>query len=164
VSVLVCTDGSKGTWDAAQDPHELVAGPAERDAVASVVRRLRPDVVLGHDPWKRYRIHPDHREAGRLACESIVEARDPLFLRGDPSPPWRPSSLLLFEADEVDHLEPADERWLGVKLAALMEHRSQFRSTHGIDDPEDAAQVEAFRRRVAACTLPAERFHLVGDL
>ena len=25
---------------------------------------LQPDVVLGHDPWKRYRLHPDHRHAG----------------------------------------------------------------------------------------------------
>ena len=40
---------------------------------------LRPDVVLGHDPWKRYRLHPDHRHAGLLVCDGIVAARDPHF-------------------------------------------------------------------------------------
>ena len=29
-----------------------------------MIREVRPDVVLGHDPWKRYRLHPDHRHAG----------------------------------------------------------------------------------------------------
>ena len=43
------------------------------------IRTLRPDVVLGHDPWKRYRLHPDHRNAGLLVCDAIVAARDPHF-------------------------------------------------------------------------------------
>src|SRR5262245_6510006 len=89
VHLLVLTDGSKGTWDPARDPIELVGvrrqeqtdaaaalgvqrvhllglvdgeltnGRAERGAVCAVIRRVRPDVVLGHDPWKRYRLHPD---------------------------------------------------------------------------------------------------------
>jgi LmbE family N-acetylglucosaminyl deacetylase len=37
-----------------------------RSQVARVIRELRPQVVLGHDPWKRYRLHPDHRHAGLL--------------------------------------------------------------------------------------------------
>ena len=43
------------------------------------IRRLRPDVVLGHDPWKRYRLHPDHRNAGWLTVDGVVAARDPHF-------------------------------------------------------------------------------------
>jgi LmbE family N-acetylglucosaminyl deacetylase len=34
-----------------------------RAAVCSVIRRLQPDVVIGHDPWRSYRVHPDHRHA-----------------------------------------------------------------------------------------------------
>ena len=37
-----------------------------RGEVARCIRTVRPDVVLGHDPWKRYRLHPDHRHAGLL--------------------------------------------------------------------------------------------------
>ena len=47
---------------------ELDSTLALRGEVARVIRQLRPEVVLGHDPWKRYRLHPDHRHAGLLAC------------------------------------------------------------------------------------------------
>src|SRR5690606_32639273 len=106
VSHLICTDGSKGTWDVGADlaalvvtrqaeqhaaakalgatgevvflgwpDGELDTGLRQRWEVAYWIRRLRPDVVLGHDPWKRYRLHPDHRAAGLLACDGVVAAR-----------------------------------------------------------------------------------------
>ena len=52
---------------------------ANAKAVVAVIRRARPDVVLTHDPWKRYRLHPDHRAAGFLVLDAIVAARDPHF-------------------------------------------------------------------------------------
>jgi LmbE family N-acetylglucosaminyl deacetylase len=195
VSVLVCTDGSKGSWDQGEDPAalatrrqaeqraalralggtgtcvflgqvdgELESGLAPRALVAAAIRRLRPEVVLGHDPWKRYRLHPDHRHAGRLACEGIVAARDPLFFPEQGLAPWRPTALLLWEADEVDHEEPVDEASLDAKAAALQAHRSQHATTFGIDDPDDDGALRDHRTRVAAATGPAERFHLVTDL
>jgi LmbE family N-acetylglucosaminyl deacetylase len=195
VSILVCTDGSKGSWDAAQDRTELAAvrreeqraalqalggsgscafldqvdgelesGLPQRALVAAAIRRLRPEVVLGHDPWRRYRLHPDHRHAGRLACEGIVAARDPLFFPEQGLAPWRPSALLLWEADEVDHEEPVDEQALDAKAAALQAHRSQYVTTLGIDRPDDAASLAAHRRRVGLDTGPAEGFHLLVDL
>ncbi|HKE74260.1 MAG TPA: PIG-L deacetylase family protein [Acidimicrobiales bacterium] len=178
---LVCTDGSKGTWDAEADIAALVAtrqaeqrdasralggdgdvvflgwpdgeldsGLRQRWQVAYWIRRLRPDVVLGHDPWKRYRLHPDHRHAGFLTVDGVVAARDPHFFPEQALPHHRPSALLLFEADEPDHVETADEAALGRKLAALEAHRSQFRSTMHVDadDPAAVEQLDAFRRRV----------------
>ena len=178
---LVCTDGSKGSWDAEADVAALVAtrqaeqraasralggagdvvflgwpdgeldsGIRQRWQVAYWIRRLRPDVVLGHDPWKRYRLHPDHRHAGFLAVDGVVAARDPHFFPEQALPHHRPTALLLFEADEPDHVEEADEAALERKLAALEAHRSQFRSTMRVDadDPEAGAQLAAFRRRV----------------
>jgi LmbE family N-acetylglucosaminyl deacetylase len=185
IALLICTDGSKGTWDPTTDPAELVvtrrteqraaartlhetstvvflgwpdgeleSGLRQRWEVAAWIRRLRPDVMFGHDPWKRYRLHPDHRNAGWLVTDAIVAARDPLFFPELDAPPHRPSCLLLFEADEADHVE--DVTGYGdVKVAALLEHRSQHRSTMGIsgagkrsgqldEDPE----VVEFRRRV----------------
>src|SRR5205823_331990 len=103
---------------------ELASGLTERAEVCRVIREARPDVVLGHDPWKRYRLHPDHRHAGFLAVEGIVAARDPHFFPGQGLPPHRPRALLLWEADEVDHVENADA-FLSVKLTALLAHRSQ---------------------------------------
>jgi hypothetical protein len=65
--------------------------------------------------------------------------------------------MLLWEADEVDHVEDVAGH-TEAKVAALLEHRSQYRSTHQIDDANDAAQVDAFRLRVS------DRLAEVGDL
>ena len=53
---------------------ELEAGMRQRAQVAAAIREVRPEVVLGHDPWRRYRLHPDHRNAGWLVCDAIVAA------------------------------------------------------------------------------------------
>src|SRR4029453_11984134 len=45
---------------------ELEVTMALRLAVARLVRTVRPDVVLGHDPWRRWLLHPHHRAPGRL--------------------------------------------------------------------------------------------------
>ena len=174
---LVCTDGSKGSWDPDADVAELVAlrqeeqraaaralgggdvtflgwrdgelesGLRQRWEVCAAIRRLRPDVVLGHDPWRRYRLHPDHRHAGFLAVEGIVAARDPHFFPEQELPAHRPASLLLWEADEPDHVEDITGT-IDDKLTALLEHRSQYRSTMDMDDPPSDQQVEDFRRRI----------------
>jgi LmbE family N-acetylglucosaminyl deacetylase len=175
---VVCTDGSKGSWDPHADPAALVAirqeeqraaakalgsrgevvflgwpdgelesGLRQRWQVAYWIRRLRPGIVLGHDPWRRYRLHPDHRHAGWLAAESIVAARDPHFFPEQGEAPWRPATLLLWEADEVDHVEDVTG-FTEAKLAALEAHESQFRSTMDITDTESEEERERFRKRV----------------
>ena len=58
---------------------ELEVTMALRLAVARLVRTVRPDVVLGHDPWRRDLLHPDHRAAGLLTVDGVVAARDPLY-------------------------------------------------------------------------------------
>jgi LmbE family N-acetylglucosaminyl deacetylase len=161
VAYLVLTDGSKGTWDpqadkaaliatrqeeqreaaariGARDVHfldnvdgELDSGLAQREAVCRVIRTVRPDVVLGHDPWRAYRLHPDHRHAGFLAVEGIVAARDPHFFPEQGIVHHRPSHLLLWEAQVVDHLEDVN-RFMEAKLEALLAHRTQWESTMSI--------------------------------
>lgn len=157
---LVLTDGSKGSWDLATDQRELVAirqdeqraaarclgatgevrflgrvdgeleaGVAERMEVARTIRELRPEAVLGHDPWRRYRLHPDHRAAGWLVCDGVVAAREPhVAVAGLEA--WRPSLLLLWEADEPDVAVDVSDH-VGTKLEALLAHESQYTSTMG---------------------------------
>ncbi len=151
---------------------ELEAHLGARALLAAWIRRLRPAVVLGHDPWKRYRIHPDHRQAGLLVTEAVVAARDPHFFPEQNLPPHRPEHLLLFEADAPDHYEDA-EGWAGAKIAALEAHESQFRSTMGIEAGDDGTQRDAFRQRIhrelaeagePAGLAAAESFKLISDL
>jgi LmbE family N-acetylglucosaminyl deacetylase len=200
---LICTDGSKGSWDPDENIAELVAvRQAEQRAAARAlgadgevvflnqtdgeleatlpqraelaywIRRLRPEVVFGHDPWRRYRLHPDHRHAGFLLTDSIVAARDPHFFAEQDAPPHRPSALLLWEADEPNHVEDVTA-FVDTKVAALLQHRSQFRSTMGIEDPDATDDIDEFRTRVrqrltehgGLAGLPAgEAFRLLKDL
>lgn len=148
---------------------ELESTVALRSEVARWIRVLRPDVVLGHDPWKRYRLHPDHRHAGQITCDAIVGARDPHFFRDHGIAHHRPSTLLLWEADEPDHAEDVSS-WVGAKLAALEAHRSQFESTMKAVDEQ---QLGEFRARITArleeqgarSGLPAaELFKRIADL
>lgn len=203
VNILVCTDGSKGTWDVQADTAALVkqrqheqraslralgsdgeavfgewvdgeleSGLAQRATVARWIRHFRPDVVVGHDPWKRYRLHPDHRHAGRLAVEGIVAARDPHFFPEHGLPHHRPRELLLFEADVVNHVERVDA-WIETKLDALNAHQSQMESTMHVEADDDGAQLAAFQTRIrqraqadgALVGVPfGEAFHRMVDL
>ncbi len=121
---------------------ELENEPSARRGVVTHLRRLRPDVVLTHDPWRRYRLHPDHRAAGFLVLDAVVAARDPLFFPEVGPGSHRPSAILLFEADEPNHVEDADE-FIDVKVEALLRHRSQHQST--MDISTDATGVDLDR-------------------
>lgn len=179
VHLLVLTDGSKGSWEPGEDgaalvetrqaeareaaervgaagvhflgavDGELESGLPGREAVCRTIRATTPDIVLGHDPWKRYRLHPDHRNAGFLTVDGVVAARDPHFFPEPGVAHHRPDALWLFEADEPDHWEPLGAEHLERKVHALLAHRSQWRSTMGIDaDPE--AERASFEAKVSA--------------
>jgi LmbE family N-acetylglucosaminyl deacetylase len=132
---------------------------------------LRPDVVLAHDPWRRWRLHPDHRAAGFLACDGIVGARDPHFYPEHELAHHRPSTLLLFETEEPNHFEDVTG-YAEQKVDALLAHESQHESTMFIVD-DDRSQRDAFVRRIvddlvetgrAAGVEHAESFRRIDEL
>lgn len=135
---------------------ELAADDVTVGEVAAVIRRLRPRVVLSHDHWRRYRLHPDHEVAGRVAVRAVVAARDPFFYPdqlGAGLHTHRPDTLLLFEPDEVNHLQVVSEADLQAKLSALEAHESQLETTHfyRLDEPGSRAlALEQFRSRERA--------------
>ncbi|MEM9465387.1 MAG: PIG-L deacetylase family protein [Actinomycetota bacterium] len=181
IHFLVCTDGSKGTWDVDADKDELIARREAEQAIAAqrihpgaevhflravdgeltntverrgdvarVIRRTTPDIVLGHDPWRRWRMHPDHRAAGFLTVDAVVAARDPHYHRehmGEGLAHHRPSALLLFECEEPDHVESIAPVHLDAKVDALLAHESQFETTMAIDEDDDGRQAQAFADR-----------------
>lgn len=199
---LICTDGSKGTWDENADTvalvdirmdeqreaarrlgatgtvnflgavdGELTADLDMRREVARVIRETTPDIVLGHDPWKRWRLHPDHRNAGFLAVEGIVAARDPFFFPELNLERHRPDALLLFESEEPDHVENV-VGFTEPKVRALLAHESQFETTMIITDNPDSETAEFQQRELDQMREMAsghdfefgEAYHLISDL
>jgi LmbE family N-acetylglucosaminyl deacetylase len=207
VHYAVLTDGARGSWDPQTTPEglrsrrqreqqaaaqrlgaegvnffderdgELVNDAQLRWRLCRLIRRLRPDVVLGHDPWRRYRLHPDHRAAGFLLTDSLVAARDPLFFPDQGVAAHRPRALLLWEADVANHVETATGYELA-KVEALLAHHSQYRTTMGIEgvaEPVtgDHAAVSGFRHRVLdqlrrqgalAGSAAGEAFHIIEEI
>lgn len=177
VTILVVTDGSKGSWNPREDTNDLidkriveqesaaaVLGAARvghlgeidgeleysyrlRVAIARAIRTHRPEVVLSHDPWQRYQLHPDHRATGLAAVDGVVSAREPLAMVDSGLGAHRPEAILLWSADQPDHAEPVTDHWESVKVEALLCHSSQGETTMG-DAQADGERREAFAERI----------------
>jgi LmbE family N-acetylglucosaminyl deacetylase len=190
VELACFTAGEKGTHDPASDPAEvarvrrreteraaavlgaarvhffgavdgeLEATMALRVDVARLVRTVRPDVVVGHDAWRRWLLHPDHRAAGLLTVDGVVAARDPLYapeLAAEGLPAHRPHSILLFGTDAPDEVVDISAT-IDTKLAALRAHASQ------IGDPADLdRRIRTWNAAIGAQfgLGSAEAFHLL---
>jgi LmbE family N-acetylglucosaminyl deacetylase len=196
IVMVIVTDGSKGSWDPDQDQDELIATrSAELEAAADAlgatttvqlgyidgeleysmelrgricreIRVHKPDVVLSHDPWMRYQLHPDHRVTGIAATDGVVAARDHLFFPEQDLAPHRPKAILLWRADEDNHWEDI-EGHVATKVNALLCHSSQGTTTMGGDVSEDA-HAAVFGKRIedwahktgtSAGIVAAEAFH-----
>jgi LmbE family N-acetylglucosaminyl deacetylase len=175
ISMIIVTDGSKGSWDPAVAPAELARVRAAEQATAAAklgvagdvihldyvdgeleysmdlrrqicgwIRRLRPNVVLSHDPWRRYMLHPDHRAAGMGTIDGVVAARDHLFFPELELEKHRPDAILLWSPDEPDYWEDIAPTF-STKIAALLCHSSQTRTTM-----DDAAKGEEARAAFVA--------------
>ena len=101
--------------------------------------------------------------------DAIVAARDPHFHPEHGLEPHRPQHLLLWEADEVNHIEDVSSSLL-TKLDALEAHVSQFESTMKAVDEQGLAEFrERMTTRLADIGGPfrmqaAEAFHLMSNL
>jgi LmbE family N-acetylglucosaminyl deacetylase len=190
VELACFSAGEKGTHDPAADPAEVarvrrleaaaagailgvaavhvlgaVDGELEvtmalRLEVARLVRTVRPDVVVGHDPWRRWLLHPDHRAAGLLTVDGVVAARDPLYapeLAAQGLAAHRPHSILLFGTDAPDEVVDISTT-IDTKLAALRAHSSQIGDHADLD-----RRIRTWNAAIGAQfgLASAEAFHLL---
>jgi LmbE family N-acetylglucosaminyl deacetylase len=152
VHYMLCTSGTRGSADSEMTPERLgEIREAEQRAAAQIlgvagltflrhedceldetltfrrelsglIRTLRPDVLMTHDPWARYRIHPDHRAVGFTALAAIVTAGNQMLREGPP--PHSPGEVCLFQTDNADFWVDITDTF-ELKLRAIREHRSQ---------------------------------------
>jgi LmbE family N-acetylglucosaminyl deacetylase len=169
VYYLVCTRGDKGSADPEMLPGRLMKiREAEQRAAAEVlgvkqvgflnfrdgelaptlelrgeivhaIRKIRPDVVLTHDPATLYSEefinHPDHRAVGQAALDAIYPtARDRLQFPehlAEGLEPHKVKEIYLWGSLRANHwvdITPAFDR----KVQALVQHESQISDPSGI--------------------------------
>ncbi|MGE5254897.1 MAG: PIG-L deacetylase family protein [Planctomycetaceae bacterium] len=143
------------------DDGELEVSLERRKILTRVIREHQPEVLITHDPWMRYQLHPDHRASGTLALDAVISARDPLYFPEqikDGVKPCRVKRVLLFATDQPDF-------WVDIggtmekKIAALGKHQSQVvqwpkweewmrRRAQDAGAPRGLNYAEAFKRLI----------------
>ena len=186
---IVCTDGSKGSKDRTVHPADLVRrrqaeqrGAAEELGVSSVtfleqvdgementrdvrlriarrIRELRPHVLITHDAWRPWMLHPDHRATGFAVTDAFVAARDHLYLPellDEGLEPWPVPELWLWGTLHPDYWVDTSAT-IERKVAALHHHESQISDFAALEErlrqgaretgePHGMDYAEAFKR------------------
>jgi LmbE family N-acetylglucosaminyl deacetylase len=114
---------------------ELVDSDAFRRVLVEWVRRLRPDVVCGHDPTalffgQEYFNHRDHRIAGTALLDAVAPAAAlPLYFP-EAGPAHQVATVLLSGTLEPDEWVDVSET-IECKATAVECHRTQFAEPGG---------------------------------
>ena len=109
---------------------ELDARPGLQGELVGWVRRVRPDVVLGHDPTavffgQDYFNHRDHRTAGWALLDALAPAASLPHYFPEAGPPHQVATALLSGTLQPDVWVDISGS-VEVKAAAVECHRSQF--------------------------------------
>ncbi|MFW6150463.1 MAG: PIG-L deacetylase family protein [Chloroflexota bacterium] len=157
---IVCTTGDKGSTDREVDAAWLkrtrereqraaarVVGVDEvvflgyadqalqdtaalRKDIVRVIRRWRPRVVVGPDPFRRYLWHRDHRIAGQVVLDAVFPYASSLWsypdLLDEGLDPHLVDEVWLWGSEQPDHFCDIGATF-GHKLAALHCHESQLK-------------------------------------
>jgi len=171
VTLVVCSDGGRGAAVAERRGEQdaaagqlgvarllwlghpdggLVPGDPLRAELALAIRRVRPELVLAHDPQGLWTVvggiaqpkHSDHRAAGQAAIDACYpRAASPHYypeqLAEPGVKPWYPRELWLFDTAAPDlRVEIGDT--FECKLEALRAHASQEAVAGGLVAPARA--------------------------
>jgi LmbE family N-acetylglucosaminyl deacetylase len=108
-----------------------------REKITRQIRRLRPDIIITHDPWRPYSFHSDHRTVGLTVVDSVYPtARDRLNYPEHERAglePWKVAEIYLIGGAEPDvHVDISAT--IDRKLEALRKHVCQVGEREGLGD------------------------------
>ena len=158
VYIIVVTDGSKGTTNTSIMPEELATirrkeveeackllgvkeifwlgykdGELEYSKdlfnnIISLIRLIKPDIVLAPDPTLKYEFHPDHIVTGRVTGSAVLFSGMPYFNYIDLEKKIEPHSVkylgLYYTSNPNYYIDITG--YFDKKLEALKLHKSQF--------------------------------------
>ena len=114
---------------------ELEDTRAFRNQIAFLIRHIKPDTVVVHDPWLRHYSHPDHQAVGHATFKGIIYARDHHFL---PEMTWagikahHTNALLHTRSDNPNFFVDISET-IGKKIKAINAHKSQIHNPRAME-------------------------------
>jgi LmbE family N-acetylglucosaminyl deacetylase len=103
---------------------------ALKERLVYFFRKLKVDRVLTFDPWKRYEVHPDHIEVGRMASEAACFSCFPLLY-----PAHIDEGLSAAQPAELWYMGPTEHRpnrvvdiraTFDIKVRSVLCHSSQL--------------------------------------
>lgn len=135
---------------------QLMPDLSLREKFTRMIRVHRPDVVITHDPFRPYALHPDHRAVGLAATDAVYPtARDPLYFAEhlrDGLEPHKVAEIWYFGAEQPDkHIDITET--FDTKIQALLAHVSQ------IGEGEQLAE----RMRERAAEVAADQAFELGE-
>jgi LmbE family N-acetylglucosaminyl deacetylase len=154
ITLLVCTNGDRGSHDRRIVPIELFATRKKEQEVARtilgiqdviwlgyrdgtlanmpdlcerlirVIRQIQPEIILTFDPWKHYEFHPDHRAVGFITTQARMLADLPWIY-----PELTLEDLQPWHAEEVYLFAPQDANYW-VDIQETLELKVNARLVH----------------------------------
>lgn len=125
VEFLRCGDG------------ELLPDLNLREKIVRQIRKHRPDIVITHDPFRPYSLHPDHRAVGTSTVDSVYPtARDPLYFPDHLESglePHKVAELWMYGSESPDKFIDVSQT-LHRKVDALKAHASQVGTAETLEE------------------------------
>ncbi len=110
---------------------ELIPNLAAKKKLVRLIRKLKPDVVMGLDPSRYYSTfrnfvhHLDHRAVGEITIDAVYPLSPDQLCVPDAGPAHCVEYLFLVNFDEPNYFENVKST-LDSKIEALRSHRSQI--------------------------------------
>lgn len=157
ITYLTVTDGSKGTYDRNVRGEELselrkqetmtsaaILGvnshrflnfedggyPDEKELclrIISVIREVKPELVLTVDPFLPYECHPDHKKVGMAVAQACLFCNMVSYDTGTKKEeePWNVNGIVFHTTAYPNTFVNVDESW-DLKIQGILAHKSQF--------------------------------------
>ncbi|MGI8486853.1 MAG: PIG-L deacetylase family protein [Thermomicrobiales bacterium] len=108
-----------------------------REKIVRLIRTYRPDVIITHDPFRLYALHPDHRAVGMATHDAVYPtARDHLYYPEHLEAglePHKTAEIWYFGAEEPDKFIDITDTF-DTKIEALKAHKSQVGEAEELAD------------------------------
>lgn len=108
-----------------------------REKIVKQIRIHKPDVVITHDPFRPYAMHPDHRAVGMATHDAVYPtARDPLYFPehlAEGIEPHKTAEIWYFGSEVPDVFIDITDTFDN-KINALKAHVSQVGDGNGLED------------------------------